>query len=179
MAAHLQHRRSDSGVAAVEFAIVLPVLLLLFFGMINITHYLSAVRRTNVAADLVADLVTRHAETITSSAVDDYFLAAELSFRPGVPADLQIDVYSFFLSNGHATQRWSRSRRQATPCPPPEVTDPAFVALLAQSDMIVAVACLPGYTPPILDYPGLPALGSIVESAAVRPRQSRTLDLVP
>lgn len=179
MARHLQQPRQDSGVAAIEFAIVLPVLLLLFFGMINITHYLSAVRKTNAASDLVADLVTRHSASIESSKVDDYLLAAALSFRPNVPADLQIDVYSFFGSNGAATQRWKRSRLGTASCPPPEVTSPAFMDLLAQGDVIVAVACLPAYRPPVLDYPGLPALGSIERSAALRPRQSSTLELLP
>lgn len=179
MARHLQHRRRDSGVAAIEFAIVLPVLLLLFFGMINIAHYLSAVRKTNAASDLVADLVTRHSASIEPSTVDDYLLAAALSFRPNVPADLQIDVYSYYGRNGGATQRWKRSRLGTASCSPPVVTGTTFTNLLAQGDVIVAVACLPAYRPPVLDYPGLPSLGSIERSTALRPRHSSTLELLP
>lgn len=179
MARQLHNRRQDSGVAAIEFAIILPVLLLLFFGMINIAHYLSTVSKTNTAADLVADLVTRHSTSIKESEVKDYFLAAELSFRPNVPADLQIDVYSFSDSNGNATQRWKLSRLGTASCSPPAVTGTTFTDLLANSDVIVAVACLPAYRPPVLDYPGLPALGSIERSTALRPRQSSTLELEP
>ena len=65
-----QHK--DAGVAAIEFVIVLPVLLLLFFGMINLTSYLSTLRKVNSAAELVTDLVSRHDKTITSSDIEDY-----------------------------------------------------------------------------------------------------------
>ena len=54
----------NSGVAAIEFAIVFPILLMLLFGIINVVQDLAMSRRITAAAELVADLVTRRDTTI-------------------------------------------------------------------------------------------------------------------
>ena len=167
--------RKDAGVAAIEFVIVLPVLLLLFFGMINLTSYISTLRKTNATAELVTDLVSRHDGTITSSAIDDYFNAAALLFLPASADGLQVQLYSYHDDdgNGVADLRWGKFRTAGT-CTAPSTSDPEIVEMLAVSDVLIAVACIPGYTAPAR-FPGLPTLAVPQKSVALRPRQSDEL----
>lgn len=168
--------RKDAGVAAIEFVIVLPVLLLLFFGMINLTSYISTLRKTNAAAELVTDLVSRHDETITSSDIDEYFNAAALLFLPASGDGVQVQLYNYHDDdkNGVADLRWGKFKTAGT-CTAPNTSDPEIVKMLAVSDVLIAVACIPGYEDPAR-FPGLPTLAVPQKSVALRPRQSRELN---
>ena len=167
--------RKDAGVAAIEFVIVLPVLLLLFFGMINLTSYISTLRKTN-AAELVTDLVSRHDETITSSDIDEYFNAAALLFLPASGDGVQVQLYNYHDDdkNGVADLRWGKFKTAGT-CTAPNTSAPEIVTMLADSDVLIAVACIPGYEDPAR-FPGLPTLAVPQKSVALRPRQSRELN---
>jgi Flp pilus assembly protein TadG len=176
---------TQSGVAAIDFALVLPVLLLLFFGMISITQYISMKRKVQSAAELVADLVTRQQTTIASTLIDDYFKAVELSFRPMnqtlVQNTVGIDLYGYRSVNGAASVQWSKFYRGAKQCTPPTVklTDPIGV-LLADTDVVVAVVCV-NFKMPVAKYTGIKFLATekIEKQFALRPRQSTTLTCVP
>jgi Flp pilus assembly protein TadG len=58
--------RSDSGIAAVEFSLILPVLVLLWIGGVEVTEALSVDRRVNNLASSIGDLVAR-SKTITAA----------------------------------------------------------------------------------------------------------------
>ena len=167
--------RKDAGVAAIEFVIVLPVLLLLFFGMINLTSYISTLRKTNAAAELVTDLVSRHDETITSSDIDEYFNAAALLFLPASGDGVQVQLYNYHDDdkNGVADLRWKKFRTAGT-CNAPNTSDTDIIKMLADSDVLIVVACIPGYAAPAR-FPGLPTLAVPQKSVALRPRQSDEL----
>lgn len=171
-----QHKTTngEAGVAAIEFAIVFPVLLLLFFGMINFASYLSMLRKSSAAAELVADVVTRHNATIEQADVEDYINGAELSFLPSATAGLAIHVYNYYLDNGTARTRWQWPTAATAGCDAPDPTSPEIAALLPGSDVIIAVVCIPGYTMPA-EFPGLPQVGAIRKSVALKPRHSATL----
>jgi hypothetical protein len=53
-------RRDERGVAALEMAIVLPFLLTLFLGVMEISNYVLASQRTEKMAFTIADLVTQN-----------------------------------------------------------------------------------------------------------------------
>jgi Flp pilus assembly protein TadG len=175
-----RHRR---GVAAIEFVLVVPVLLLLYYGTINLNQYIAVNRKINLAAELVADLVTRHANTITAADIDDYFIAAGLSIRPLGGAGVGISVYDFYWDAGTVKTKWSRSSNAQNKCTVPASTSAPISSLVnantdptLNADVIVAVICMP-FVPPS-NFPGLPAMfrGLNVEKQVIlKPRQSQTL----
>ena len=177
-------KNGQAGVAAIEFALVLPVLLLIFFGMINLSQYASALRKADTAAYLVADLVSRSQSNITQATVDDYFTAAELLYRPEdrswVQTNIGIDVYVYATGTGAASARWSRFYQGTARCTSPMSTPSGtkISQLLTDTDAVVAVVCTT-FTAPAASYPGMGYLANkrIERTFVTRPRQSKTLTL--
>ncbi|MET7242734.1 TadE/TadG family type IV pilus assembly protein [Methylobacterium sp. EM32] len=60
-------RCGQDGVAAVEFALVLPLLLLLYFGTTDLAGYITNYRKVTLAARTMADLVAREGGDIPAS----------------------------------------------------------------------------------------------------------------
>ena len=52
-------RNSQAGVAAIEFAIMLPFLLIVFYGVIEISNYIISVRKADIVANDIAYLLSR------------------------------------------------------------------------------------------------------------------------
>ena len=63
---------NDAGMAAVEFSLILPILVLLWIGGVEVTQALSVDRRLNNLASSIGDLVAR-SKIITYSDVDKIF----------------------------------------------------------------------------------------------------------
>lgn len=181
------------GVAAIEFALVLPILVVLFFGMINISQYISMTKRVNTTAELVADLVTRHSDTVPSTIIDDYFIAAELAMRPVPMTNVRVDLYGFYrdtptgspATSSSIKTRWKKSTSTGQGCTVPapvysNTSDPIASLMQSGDDVVVAVVCMP-FTP-LGDYGGVVSFlnGRIIEKQVVlKPRQSQTLTCTP
>jgi Flp pilus assembly protein TadG len=104
------------GVAAVEFALILPVMLLLYVGSIELSDLINVDRRVTVISATVGDLVSRKKETILQSELEDYFNAAEEIITPYDATDLQQVITCIFVdSDGDATVSWSKATSNATP----------------------------------------------------------------
>jgi Flp pilus assembly protein TadG len=100
----------NNGVSAVEFALVLPVLLTLYLGTIDVSTFIIIDRKVSVVAGSVADLVARAEDEIETSTVDDYFKAAEFTIKPYSPANLRQRVTSLRIDgDAKAWVIWSRT----------------------------------------------------------------------
>ncbi len=100
--------RDQRGVAAVEFALILPVLILLYFGTIETASLFTADRRVANVAGTIGDLVSRSKKTITTSEINDYFQAASAIMQPLPTGPLRQTVSLISIdSDGVATVVWS------------------------------------------------------------------------
>jgi len=177
--ASIARTSGSAGVAAVEFLFVLPILLLLFLGMVNLTDYISMHRRVNAAAGLVTDLVTRNEKTIDKDALADYAIAAKLAMRPFDGSTPHIDVYDFYKSGTTAATRWKWSSDSNGDCTTPtadpsDAQDPIGKLLNDGNDVIVSVLCM-AYIPPDSTFPGFQQIfaNRTIEKRAIgRPRHS-------
>jgi Flp pilus assembly protein TadG len=101
--------RDQRGVAAVEFALILPVLLLLYFGSIETASLYSADRRVANVAGTIGDLVSRAKDSITESEITDYFQAASGIMQPYDTGTLtQVVSLLSVDEDGNVTVVWSR-----------------------------------------------------------------------
>lgn len=104
-----QFRDSRAGVAAVEFALVLPVLITLYFGSVEAASVYAMDRRVSTVAGTVADLVSRIDGTISASTLNTYFRAADSIMLPYSASGLKqvVSVLSV-SSSGVVKVSWSR-----------------------------------------------------------------------
>jgi Flp pilus assembly protein TadG len=102
---------NERGVAAVEFALILPLLLTLYLGSIEASSLFTVDRRVEVISTTLADLIARwnpNQGAIPTATLKDYFAAAEGILVP-YPTDELTQVVSFLnvTSAGVATVAWS------------------------------------------------------------------------
>jgi len=99
--------RDRKGVAVVEFAFILPLLITLYFGVVETTYAVMADRRVAAVTSTVADLVAQ-TKTVNQDELDDIFRAATAIMVPFESTDLSIVVTSVVIDEeGNATVDWS------------------------------------------------------------------------
>jgi Flp pilus assembly protein TadG len=109
----LRDARAGVGVAgnvAVEFALTLPVLLLLMLGSAEMARFVILHQKVDRVAVTTSDLVSR-AETIKESELDDIFAAAEFVAQPFDLPGLGIVIVSAITNEDGSGARvaWQRS----------------------------------------------------------------------
>ena len=100
--------RDRSGVAAVEFALILPFMLTLYIGTLELSQIIIVDRRVSTIAGTVGDLVARSDGTISTATINDYFQASEAIIAPFSTSGLkQVVTLLSIKSNGDAKVVWS------------------------------------------------------------------------
>ncbi|MBU1176472.1 MAG: pilus assembly protein [Alphaproteobacteria bacterium] len=106
---------TSSAAAAVEFALILPLLLTLYLGSVELSSAISVDKRVATVSGSLGDLVARADGSITSTTIDDYFLAASATMAPYPSTGVKQVVSSIFVnSSGVAKVSWSRGYNGAT-----------------------------------------------------------------
>lgn len=101
-------RRDTRGVSAVEFALIAPVMILLYFGLAEFCQGYMAQKRMGHATSLVADLIAQQ-DVITGGEIDDIFMIGALVMKPFSSATLKMSVSSVTRgADGVARVTWSR-----------------------------------------------------------------------
>lgn len=99
--------KNIEGVAAVEFALILPLLALLYLGGIELSLLMQADRRVTTVTATIGDLASRHT-TLNNNDVSDIFDAARIIISPLDPALAQMRLSSLVAdNNGQVTVEWS------------------------------------------------------------------------
>lgn len=112
-----QFLHNTAGVSAVEFALILPVMLTLLFGSVEVANILIADRKTANIASAAADLVAQ-AITVNDADMANIFFAADAIMQPFDPAFVTIVIASVTADAGGVTRvAWSDARN-GTPYAP-------------------------------------------------------------
>lgn len=96
--------RATDGVAAVEFAIVLPVLLWLYFGASELAQYINNSRKVTLAARTMADLVARDTGTMTVATLETIIKASRAVLAPFDPATATFVIKAVGVYNADGSQ---------------------------------------------------------------------------
>lgn len=81
------------GVAATEFAFLAPLLIIMYFSMVEYCQAYMALKRTDHVAAMVADLTSQN-DKITKSQIDDVFAIGDVIMSPFATATLTQRVSS-------------------------------------------------------------------------------------
>jgi Flp pilus assembly protein TadG len=170
------------GIAATEFAMIVPLMLGLFFGAVEISSGVAVDRKTTLVARTLADL-TSQSVSVADTDLTNFFKASCAILTPYPPQQLtQITISELYIDPNslQARVQWSRSATFDSSCnvalgaghtvgSPPPVAFPGALASAGTYVMLSEVSYL--YTPAVgyvVSKSGL----NLSDVAYARPRQS-------
>tara|TARA_R110002110_G_scaffold338508_2_gene548963 strand:+ start:5533 stop:6153 length:621 start_codon:yes stop_codon:yes gene_type:complete len=160
-----------SGMVAVELALLIPVMLTLYFGTIETTNAMTAARRVTNVASTAADL-TAQAASVDASDINDIFSASTAILAPFPTNVVKITITSVVASSSNASSTkvsWSKSYGGASArSVNSSVTLPTGLTTAGSSVIMVEVAYT--YSSPIATFITGPIVMS--EIAYLKPRRS-------
>jgi Flp pilus assembly protein TadG len=165
----------QNGVAAIEFALLLPFLLLLYLGGVEILQGILIQRQATLTATTVANIVGQYTSISASTQMPDILNAAVQIFAPNPAANANVVVSLITIDgNGSATVTWSQaltgSGRAKGPITVPSTLDIPSTSLLF-SEATYA------YTP-VVDFIHM-GTKNLYASIYMVPRASTTINQVP
>lgn len=164
--------RDRRGVAAVEFALIAPLMIALYFGLAELTMGLMAERRASHLASTLADLVAQDAQT--DRATLDQVLSAGAPIMEPFPAtssELKIVISSVVADeDGDVSVAWSRATSGATARTKGASVDGLPEDLLANNEGLIMAE---------VEYKHTPVIGYVIDETMtfrerfyLRPRQA-------
>lgn len=164
-----------SGIAAVEFAVLLPVLLTLFIGSYETSGLLLAYLKLEAAAETAADLVAQTAVNTVLAASDftNISSAVDQVMTPLSTANLKIAYASVTYSTGTAVIDWHTEVNGATAITVGSLPNGVSATTLGNAtsgstDSVIVVQLTYPYTSPLSGY--FNTNYTLVEAAFNRPR---------
>ena len=140
-------KRDDRGVAATEIALLLPLMVSLYFGVVQLSQAISARSNVTLTARTVSDLVSR-VTTINNADMTNALNASAAVMAPFPVTNLKVTVSSVTIdANGRATIAWSDTLNGTARAVGSAVTLPT--ALNVASTSLIWAEVQYAYTPTI------------------------------
>lgn len=138
-----------SGLAALEFALILPAMLVLYVGGVEVNDAVSVKRKLNHSSSAIADLAGQSSATLTSANVDDIVKAGNAILEPYDTTLLKTAVVGVAIdADKKATVAWAKAYNGAAcPAKGSAVTVPANLA--TANGFLVMVDASYAFTPKI------------------------------
>jgi len=141
----------ERGLSAIEFALILPIMVTLFFASVELGDALTIDRKVNIITSTLADLVTQEKE-ITSADMTNIFNAANAIITPYPSSNLKMKVSGINIdANSNATVAWSYAQHDTALTSGAAVTLPSA---LAQPSTFLALS--------EVHYPYTPSVGYVM-----------------
>ena len=160
--------RDEKGLGAIEFAIIVPLMVTMYLGAVEFGHALTVDRRVTSTAASTADLVAQ-VEQVNDGDLDDIFAAATSILSPYNTAPLSIVVTSVYADENNDTKvRWSDAQNGTPHAPesafalPPGLTQPFGSVIVAEVSYT--------YDPPVGQF--LTGGVTMTETFYLKPRRS-------
>lgn len=120
---------TSRAVAAVEFALVLPLMLTMYLGSTELSQLINIDQRVTVIAGTIGDLVSREKNTLSADDLTDFFQAATAILNPFPTPSLKQTVTLLSIdSKGKITVKWSQGTTGARTFPTGNLTVSNFVS---------------------------------------------------
>jgi Flp pilus assembly protein TadG len=164
--------KSDrSGIAAVEFALLLPIMIMLYVGGIEITDAYTIDRKVTGVASALSDLVAQ-SKKITTNEMQNILDASESIMAPYAVGDLKVRVSGVWIDDQSVAKVvWSVARNETAAAEDSVMTLPSGVTD-EESFLVVAEA----------EYDYTPKIGYVLTGALtlgqefyLKPRLSKTV----
>jgi Flp pilus assembly protein TadG len=157
-------RRDQTGLAAVEFALLAPLMILFYFGMAELCQGYMAQKRMSHVTSMIADL-TAQAQSVNQNDLNDIFNIGNEIMQPFSPTPLQVRVSSVTRgADGVVDVDWSFGRNMDDLEEP--VTVPA--GLIGNGESLIVAEAIYDYQSPVDQF--LPGVTKLSRIFYLRPR---------
>ncbi|WDI31167.1 pilus assembly protein [Hyphococcus flavus] len=158
-------RRCQSGLAATEFAMLLPVLVIMFFGLVEASDAMTVNRKVAISANTLADLAAQ-SEQLYISDIDDLFEGVMAIVEPHDPNGMQLKLVSVVLdADDDPVVHWSRDHAGGIPyAEGAAYTNLSDDDVVSSSSSIIVVEMVYNYSPSLTSH--------VIEAPLVFNRQS-------
>jgi len=155
--------QAREGTAAVEFALIMPVMMVMYFGAAEAASLLTVDRKVQSIAGAMGDLVARSNKSISEEEITDYFQAATTILAPYDLTDLVQTVTAVSIDDDGETEiLWSV--RYAGDDLFDEVDEHEVGDSYDLPDETIAIATGQTVIVAEVDYPYLPLLGFVFKN---------------
>ena len=163
------------GIAAIEFALIAPIMIALYVGLAEISLLVTADRNVSHAASVTGDLATQ-IEVLDTDEVENILQAtlAVMNTDFAKSADITVDMRSFEVDASGVKQEIGYAKLGSGL---PTKFDPTSVnaTLLNQTSGLVVTRVSYNYKSPSREFVGTPTLS---ETFMLKPRKSATIPFV-
>ncbi len=178
--------RDERGIAAIEFAMIVPIMFFLFVGAIEFSQALTVDRRVTQSASSTADLIARAPTSgFTEAQVDSQLRIIEQLIEPYDLSLLTVNIISVKAqadpANPAATNYvvdWSRNNRGGTPFPRNQNYNGIPAGLLANGESVIVAEATYNYQPIIFKY-FIASAFDLKEKFYLKPRNASCVHLRP
>ena len=145
----LQFRHDQRGVSAVEFALLLPLMITLYLGGVEVSQAISIDRKVSLTARAVADLVAR-TTSVSQADMTNILDAATTVTAPYPSANIKVKVSSVKIkADGTATVEWGAAKNTSKRNNGDPVTVPTALKRPGEDSWLIWAEVEYGYTPTI------------------------------
>lgn len=155
-----RYRSDKRGVAAIEFAMIVPIMFFMFVGAVELSQAITVDRRVTQVASSVADLVARKETSISQTEITDILRIGGYIVAPYSQSPLEVTLRNVSSSSADASKTkssWRCTFLGAGKDPTPSCTclNETFTLpsnLVSTNDSVVVAEVAYTYTPFIFDY---------------------------
>jgi Flp pilus assembly protein TadG len=168
--------RDSSGVIAVEFALILPTLIVIFVGTFEASNLVRVKMKFDEAAPSIANLVALQTSvTKTGTLTSDFCTAASYMLAPFSTSGLNVEVASVTNNNGTTSVDWTATCNNLTN---PKSNTTLVTGLVPNAgDTVIVVQTSYTYTAPI--HMVLGSTYTFTNNGFSRPRSNKTVPFAP
>jgi len=134
--------RDERGSAAVEFAVIVPLMLVLFFGTVEFSAAVAVNRKISMVTQQLADLASRYT-TVNDTDMTNFGVIGDAMLTPYSPTPLKATITEIYIdpATGVARAQWStgdapRATGTAVPVPANLVARDAANKIIANQYLI-------------------------------------------
>lgn len=161
------------GVAALEFAIILPGLLLIYLGGFEASKALEASRKVESTAETVGNLVARN-RTMTETGLENIYNISSAIMVPFSTDGLKIIVTTVSVDDkGKGTVDWSQANTGPALDKGARYDVPSELVFGSETYLVVVSVSYP--YKPVMDYGGFFSGTTMAKEYTFRPRISKSI----
>jgi len=169
-------REDRSGFSAIEFALLLPIMLTIYFGIVELVQGVMADWQVAQVSSTVTNIVTQYTTISASAQMPDVLQASAQIMAPYPAATGGIVVSCIAIDgSGNATVSWSQALNATPRTAGQTMSLPAGLAV-PNSSLILGEAAYA--FAPVIDFLGLGPF-NLASSVYMSPRNATTINLVP